>query len=236
MNILVIGYKGEVGSAIFKLAQKKYGKTVVGLDKDGYSPNYVPCGFNVIHVCVPTAKVLDVMATNKLDRWSNTTSLVIIDSTISMDMVTKIGPAAYSPTRGKHPNIFNDLKKYPKWVASGQKDMQNAAVRYYRSLGLKVKVAENVATLVLAKLLETSYYGWLIAFAQESHRLCDYYDANFDQAYTEWNKEKSKYWPAPVMYPGIIGGHCVIPNAKLLGGDIGNFIVKSNKLRASLGK
>ena len=66
----------------------------------------------------------------------------------------------------------------------------------------------------LAKLTETTYFGLMIAWAQELERYCDKSGANYDELVAFY--EEIKFFP-PVKYTsGIIGGHCVMPNIEIL--------------------
>ena len=72
-------------------------------------------------------------------------------------------------------------------------------------------------TLELAKIVcDTSYLGWLVNFAQISNVISKQYNVDYDEMWT-FSEEIHKFLGnRPKMYPGIIGGHCVIPNLQLL--------------------
>ena len=80
-----------------------------------------------------------------------------------------------------------------------------------------------------------SHNGWNIVFEKAVKAYCDEHGLNFDLVYTAANRSYNEgyldlgMWHVqrPVLkdFPGKIGGHCVIPNAKLLGGDIAEFIL-----------
>jgi hypothetical protein len=65
-----------------------------------------------------------------------------------------------------------------------------------------------------------------IAFHAEINSLCDEMGLGFEEVMTEWNQEYNEGYKKlgmdhvvrPVLNPpeGSIGGHCIIPNAKLL--------------------
>ena len=69
------------------------------------------------------------------------------------------------------------------------------------------------------KILNTTYYGLMITWFQEIHRICKEFNIN-EKEVTEFfrtNERDSKgRHLRPVFFPGVIKGHCVIPNAKLL--------------------
>jgi len=82
-------------------------------------------------------------------------------------------------------------------------------------------------TSELAKLLSTTYYGMCIAWTGEMKKFCDEVGADFNETVRMWNETYNEGYTElghsnfvrPVLYSpdGPIGGHCIIPNAKLLG-------------------
>lgn len=69
------------------------------------------------------------------------------------------------------------------------------------------------------KILNTTYYGLMIAWFQEIQRICKKFKVREDEInyFFKTNEDNSEgKYPRPVFYPGVIRGHCVIPNAKLL--------------------
>jgi UDP-N-acetyl-D-mannosaminuronate dehydrogenase len=99
---------------------------------------------------------------------------------------------------------------------------------------MKTSLIDNPETLELAKLAETSYFGVLIAFAQELNRYAEALGADYDQATTFF--EEVDFLPRVKYFPGFIGGHCVIPNINLLQqiapAPLLAATVKSNEMRA----
>jgi UDP-N-acetyl-D-mannosaminuronate dehydrogenase len=69
-------------------------------------------------------------------------------------------------------------------------------------------------TLELAKLGETTYFGVLIAFAQELNRYASRVDGDYAEALDFF--EEVDFLPNTKYFPGFIGGHCVIPNIDLM--------------------
>jgi len=68
--------------------------------------------------------------------------------------------------------------------------------------------------LELAKLAETSYFGLLIAFAQELNRYAEQVGGTYSDASRLF--DEVDFLPHCRFFPGFIGGHCVIPNIHLL--------------------
>ena len=68
--------------------------------------------------------------------------------------------------------------------------------------------------LELAKLLETTYFGVLVAWAQEMDRFAEAVDADYWETIDFF--EEIDFFPPVGFQPGYIGGHCVMPNLELL--------------------
>ena len=66
----------------------------------------------------------------------------------------------------------------------------------------------------MAKLTETTYFGVLIAWAQEVERYCDQVGVDYDEVVSIF--DEIAYLPQVKFFPGIIGGHCVMPNIGIL--------------------
>jgi hypothetical protein len=87
----------------------------------------------------------------------------------------------------------------------------------------------NPLTLEFAKILvDTSYYGWLITYAQLTNMIAIKNKVDYNEMW-EFSDEIHKILGnRPKMYPGFIGGHCVIPNLELISEDTLNLIKEIN--------
>ncbi|MEM4245594.1 MAG: hypothetical protein QXR60_05330 [Candidatus Nanoarchaeia archaeon] len=84
-------------------------------------------------------------------------------------------------------------------------------------------------TLELAKIIcDTSYYGWLITYAQLSNMIAMNNKVDYDEMWSFADEIHKFLGNRPKMYPGIIGGHCVIPNLDLINNETLNFIKTFN--------
>ena len=59
-------------------------------------------------------------------------------------------------------------------------------------------------------------HAWMIACFWEMHRISRYFGADFDQVVNFLEDTHRVRLDRPIHFPGVIGGHCVIPNAELL--------------------
>jgi hypothetical protein len=75
----------------------------------------------------------------------------------------------------------------------------------------------------------------MIVFFQEMHRISRHFGADFDSVVDFIEDTHLVRLDRPVMFPGVIGGHCLIPNTKLLleayDSDFLRLILNSNKKR-----
>ena len=145
--------------------------------------------------------------------------------------------------------MYSDLKRYTKFYAleKNAPKKQWASKTFSTILkksGVKTKKMSEPITLELAKILvDTSYYGWLINYAQVTNMIAKKYKIDYDEMWS-FSDEIHKYLGnRPKMFPGFIGGHCVIPNLELIDEDtlwqidkINNIYTKKVKNAKSIAK
>jgi hypothetical protein len=86
-------------------------------------------------------------------------------------------------------------------------------------------------TLELAKILcDTSYLGWLINYAQITNMISKKYGVDYDEMWSFSDEIHKFLGNRPKLFPGFIGGHCVIPNLELINEESLNSIDKLNNL------
>jgi UDP-N-acetyl-D-mannosaminuronate dehydrogenase len=108
--------------------------------------------------------------------------------------------------------MVDELLTYVKFVA-GTNAQATVRAEHFEAAGMKSEVMSTPEALELAKLLETTYFGLLIAWAQEMNRFAETVNAD----YLEVGKffREIAYLPSVLFQPGYIGGHCVMPNIEL---------------------
>ena len=225
---IVIGL-GEIGMPIYKKLSKFL--PVEGLDKNknlmnekkNKSLNSHQVDF--IHICIPYNKKFEKIIF-EYDKRFNPTA-VVIHSTTKPNTTNHIQkklstPVIYSPIRGVHSRMSTDLKRYGKFFAidnshPNSKKISNQYQKKMAKLGIKTRKISNPLTLELSKIIvDTSYYGWLINYAQISKIIADKFNVDYDEMWT-FSDEIHKFLKnRPKMFPGFIGGHCVIPNLELI--------------------
>jgi len=206
---LVVGV-GEVGEPLAEVLERRM--PVLRLDLE---PRDLADQIDVMHICFPfhnsaqfTAAVVDLI--RRFDPH-----LTIINSTVAPGTTVAVARAAgrpicYSPVRGKHAEMAKALLHYVKFVAGTEARAVDAAVEHFNAVDMKIRRVSTPDTLELAKLAETTYFGLCIAFAQELKRYAQVTGASYDEAVRFF--EEVEFLPRQTYFPGIIGGHCVIPN------------------------
>ncbi len=223
---LVIGL-GEIGLPIFKLFLKN--GVIEGIDKNPklnrISPSLKNHRVSIMHVCIPFTKSF-LNEVKKLVKKFNP-CLIVIHSTVSPHTTEKLQhaldiPVIYSATRGVHKRMLRDLKRYVKFYgiydhAPNSKWATKIFESRLKKSNVKYKKMSDPLTLELAKIIcDTSYYGWLINYAQISKIIADRENIDYDEMW-EFSDEIHKILKnRPKMFPGFIGGHCVIPNLELI--------------------
>jgi UDP-N-acetyl-D-mannosaminuronate dehydrogenase len=75
----------------------------------------------------------------------------------------------------------------------------------------------------------------MIACFQEMHRISRHFGADFDEVVDMIEDIHRVHFNKPLHYPGVIGGHCLIPNTELLlkayDSEFLRLILKSNEKR-----
>ena len=210
---IVIG-TGEIGAPLLEVLSSRY--RTRGVDVE---PVEITERVDVMHVCYPF-QIGDFVGTTVeyIEKYSP--SLVIINSTVAPGTTRKVAErapgvkVAYSPVRGKHKKMKQDLLFYTKFVAGVEKEWGEEAASHFACAGVKVRLFSSPEALELAKLLSTTYFGLLIAWAQEMDRFAKNLNVDYDEI-TQFFEE-IPYFPKTKFFPGFIGGHCVIPNIHIL--------------------
>ena len=225
----VVAGLGEIGYPILKFLSKN--QITVGYDVDERLMNkskfkkFQETQTSFLHIAIPVTSKFEPNILQLYKKFKP--ECIVMHSTVGPGTTEKIQekldvPLIYSATRGVHKRMLKDIKRYTKFFAISKNapKKQWAAKSFSRKMkncGVKTKQMSKPETLELAKIVcDTSYLGWLVNFAQISNVISKQYNVDYDEMWT-FSEEIHKFLGnRPKMYPGIIGGHCVIPNLQLL--------------------
>jgi hypothetical protein len=238
---IIVGL-GEVGSSWFKVLSENSDLNITGIDIRGdkeRKKDKKEEGKTVMHVCIPFLDTFEEIASGYIKEYNP--DLVIVNtsckvgSTRNLYNLTK-APMVHTPVRGLHPNIDKGIKTFVNAIGPINELSGKLAEDYLDSLGIRHKTFNNPEETEMAKLLDTSYYGWNILFAKQVLYLCQEYGLDFENVYTEFNKTYNEGYmqlgkkdvSRPVLIPpqvfnrnlGVgdsrINGHCVRTNLEIL--------------------
>jgi UDP-N-acetyl-D-mannosaminuronate dehydrogenase len=248
-TVLVVGL-GEIGCTLFELLKEKDSFIVYGLDLDKtkmratrQDQSKLPKKVDTMHICLTCKSQDNFVATVASYANQFKPKLLIINSTVPPETTKKIQQSceclvAHSPARGVHKSPEHmrwEMKRWTKYVGGADAKAAEATCKHFEKMGLKVKTLKSCTETELAKLFETTYRAWMIVCFQEMHRISRTFEADFDDVVDFLEDTHRVRLDRPIMFPGFIGGHCLIPNTELLlqsyDSELLKLILKSNQKR-----
>ena len=211
---LVVGL-GEVGRPLYTILKRREPEAI-GIDIE---PAAVDRPVGIMHICFPFIESVQFQDAVVGYARKYQPRVIVINSTILPGTTRGIEaasgmPSVYSPVRGKHTKMVDELLTYVKFVAGTDAQATERVQLHFKAAGLTSEAMSVPEALELAKLLETTYFGLLIAWAQEMNRFAEKVDADYQEV-GKFFREIA-YLPNVLFQPGFIGGHCVMPNINLL--------------------
>jgi UDP-N-acetyl-D-mannosaminuronate dehydrogenase len=220
-DVVIMGI-GEIGRSLYELLNGVY--KVLPADPVHYPNNMkvdTQCEF--LHICFPgeleNFNDIVVKYANKYNA-----SYILIHATVLPGTTRKINrtlgrsSVVFAPVHGKHQNnqMKKDMLRYPKYL--GFMDMSPNQVEYVKEHLWKagfsdIRITYKPENAEWAKILSTTQFGLVVAWAQEVERICDKFGLDYDYVTDFFPIQEDSRGS---IYPGFIGGHCVMPNIKLM--------------------
>ena len=248
----IVAGLGEIGTPILKLLSENELSIGYDINEDLMNKKkfhkYEKTQTLMLHICIPFSEKF-ISNVKKLVKKFDP-QIVVVHSTVSprttSTLQSKLSiPIIYSATRGVHKRKFDkyqphkngilfDIMRYTKFFAiSDNAPNKIFAIKEFKKSmktnGVKTKQMSTPETLELGKIIcDTSYYGWLINYAQLSNMIATQYNVDYDEMWTFSDEIHKFLGNRPKMFPGIIGGHCIIPNLDLIHNETLNLIKKIN--------
>ncbi len=223
-KVMVIGL-GEIGKPLLEVISRHH--NTVGVD---IAPPAESAGdIEVMHVCYPF-RINDFIGETARYIQRFNPRLTVIHSTVAVGTTRAVGErtgatVVNSPVRGKHIRMAADLLHYDKFVGGVDTASGESAARHFESVGMKTRILSSPEATELAKLTETTYFGLIIAWAQEVERYCDQLGLNYDEIVSIY--DEIPFFPRVKYFPGVIGGHCVMANIEILSKMVPSDILKA---------
>ena len=238
-EIIIVGL-GEVGRSWFKVVSN-IDANILGVDINKIkkiNKNKIK-GKRIMHICLPFFKDFEKVASSYIKEHNP--DLVIINNSCRVGVTRKIHKLTnvsmvHIPVRGAHPNIDKGIKTFVNAIGPINKKSEKLTKEYLKKLKIKYHVFNNPEETEMAKLLDTSYYGWNIFFSKQVHDLCEVYDLDYENVYKKFNETYNKGYAElnkknvirPVLIPPQVfnrkigisnnktNGHCVRTNLEIL--------------------
>ena len=211
-KVVIVGL-GEVGKPLSEIIKTQH--EVFEVDIDLAAP-VKKC--DVMHICFPFR---DVRFVDQVSEYIGLyqPGLTVINSTVAPGTTRNIAtkssmPVVNSPVRGKHARMREEMLHYTKFIGPLDPDSGARAARHFETVGMKTKVLGSPEATEIAKLTETTYFGLMIAWAQEVERYCREVGACYEEVVSFY--DEIKFFPPVRYFAGVIGGHCVMPNIAIL--------------------
>lgn len=224
---MIIGM-GEIGKAV----QAITGDTNTYDSKDGTVLEF-DTNPEVLHICFPYTDNF----VEQVDWYCKGVKPqhIIIWSTVPVGTTKQFAHAVHSPVEGVHPQLEDSIRFMERWVGfNGQEDWF-FFIKFFQGLGLRTRGVINSDCTEALKLLSTTEYGVNLVFADYKKHVADEIGMDYELT-KEWNREYNKLYRSLGMDKryqkyvldapnGVLGGHCLKPNAKILHEQFPNTLV-----------
>jgi len=225
MKTLIIG-RGEVGNALYNILNQYYETHI--RDKEDLDIE----GVDIMHIAFPYSRRFEKYVRQYQKRYKP--KYTIIHSTVPVGTSRRCN-AIHSPVKGIHPHLEESIKTFTKFLGGSQ---AGEVADYFRRAEINVYITDKQESTELIKIDSTNWYGVCIEKTKETKELCDKYDVPFE-LFTLWTQDYNEgyerlgfpQYKRPLLIPykkKRIGGHCVIPNSKMLNSTFSRIIRKLN--------
>jgi UDP-N-acetyl-D-mannosaminuronate dehydrogenase len=225
MKSLILGV-GEIGQSYYEILNPAYPQTYRLDILPERSDKKIPSEVDILHVCLRYSSEWFNSVTDAILKYRP--DIVNVMSTVPPGETEKLGDiACHSTTRGLHPNLKAFIEATPKHIGGPKAEV---LAKYFRDAGLECITHPKAKTTEAAHILSNLHYMTSIMFAREMESACrawgvDYFDSvmkysdSHNQGYSKMGYI-SKF--RPIIHPPgkEIGGHCLVPHAKMIPEEI----------------
>jgi hypothetical protein len=215
MKVLLIGY-GEVGQGIYKVFSKCHDITPYDVMGDFDQPEGQ---FYILLVCMPWQDNFVDIVNGYINLHQIKATIVF--STVPIGTTGKIQNAVHCPIEGRHPDLAKSIENWQVFMGG----WNEIAYKFFKDSGRAAAICDTPEHTEALKLLSTSFYGLIIEYTRYANEICKNLGMNyndvfvFNYAYNQlYLKLGTSRFLRPLLDPpqGNIGGHCIVPNAKML--------------------
>lgn len=216
MKAILVGY-GEVGKGLYEVLSKHHEICIHDPYQGFFAGSYLSA--SILLVAIPYTKTFEDAVKQYQKIYG--TGTTIIFSSVPIGTCSRLG-AIHSPIEGRHNNMAESIRKHIRWIGGASLIVEN----FFRVAGLITYSVPYPEITEFLKMQSTTIYGINIEWARYCKQAADKigfdysllkkYNQDYNNLVTEVHCN-----PDLVRYnldtpEGKIGGHCVLPNAKLL--------------------
>ncbi len=238
---VVVAGCGEIGRPIYQLSCGAFAQVIV---EDPVYGDPEPARYEVaaLHVAIPGSLPNFVEIVDGYVGKYAPAVILISSSTVpgfTDQLVKRYGPdrVVHTQVHGKHHGgrMRRDMLRYPKFLGTSSDEAFEKAKEIFIAMGHPPQSIVRLSSPLageMCKLLATTYFGYLIAWCQEMERLSDRCGVSYDDLMA-FTRLAADDFHIDNKFPGLIGGHCVMPNIttlqKAFPSPLWDFIKQSNE-------
>jgi len=221
---VVVAGCGEIGKCIYQLCCGAFAQ-VIAEDPVLGEPEPPRHAVAALHVAIPGSlpDFVEIVA-GYVEKYDPPIVLVNSSSVPGLTdrLVERFGAdrVVHAQVHGKHGGgrMRRDMLRYPRFVATTSDAAFAKASEVLVAMGHPPERITRLASPLageMCKLMATTFFGYLIAWAQEIERLSDRCGVSYDDLMA-FTKLRADDFRIDNKFPGPIGGHCVMPNLEIL--------------------
>lgn len=215
---------GEIGLAIWQLSRGGFGQVIAEDPRYGEAER-AQYAVAALHVAIPGSlpDFVDIVE-GYVAKYNP--EIVLIHSTtipgITDNLVDRFGAdkIVHTQVHGKHHGgrMRRDMLRYPKFVATTSDKAFEKAREVLVGMGYATEDIVRLSRPMageMTKILATTFFGYLIVWAQEIERLSEKCGVSYEELMSFARLQTEDYAIAN-KFPGEISGHCVMLNIEIL--------------------
>ena len=240
---VVVAGCGEIGKPIYQLCCGGFAQ-VIAEDPGVGEPEAAKYPVAALMVAIPGSLPKFVEIVDGYVKKYDPEVILISSSTVpgfTGKLVEQFGldKIVHTQVHGKHhgDRMRRDMLRYPKFVATSSDIAFERAREVLVAMGHPPENIHRLSSPLageMCKLLATTFFGYLIAWTQEMERLSDKCGISFEEL-MGFTKLATDDFKIDNKFPGVIGGHCVMPNIEILRksfpSPLWEFMYQSNEIK-----
>jgi hypothetical protein len=240
---VVVAGCGEIGEPIYKLSCGAFAQVIA---EDPICGECEPAKYPVValHVAIPGSLRDFVEIVDGYVAKYAPDIILVHSSTVpgtTQKLVENYGTdrVVHTQVHGKHKEgrMRRDMLYYPKFVATASDVAFSKAEVILTAMGHPPESITRLSSPLageIVKLLATTFFGYLIVWTQVVERLSSQFGVPYEELMS-FTKLNTSDYEINNKFPGVIGGHCVMPNIAILKKispcPLWDFMDKSNDMK-----